>query len=139
MFKVKGVTKLSKVQAWLDNPEGKEGDQFQDISIAKFKCYQLECTQTHILETQSKAKGKKHVQSDVSDDKSEDDGLESHLRQTPRPCHKIQMWQRPPSHRAYFYHNLESLIVNICSQNVKLWAVLHQYIKSYIEPPCICK
>ena len=29
--------------------------------------------------------------------------------------------------------------INLQFQNVKLWAVLHQYIKSYIEPPCICK
>jgi hypothetical protein len=74
MFKVKGVAKLSKVQAWLDNPEGKEGDRFQDMSIAEFKRYQADRMRTHIQEKQSKAKGKKCAQSEVSDDESEDDG-----------------------------------------------------------------
>jgi hypothetical protein len=59
MFKVKGISKLCKVQAWLNNPDGKEGDQFRDMSIAEFKRYQAEHMQAHLHMKQARAKGQK--------------------------------------------------------------------------------
>jgi hypothetical protein len=56
LFKGLG-SKLDKVHAWMENPDGTEGKQFRDMSIQEFKQYKERKL--------SKNKGKKRVRTPV--------------------------------------------------------------------------
>jgi hypothetical protein len=66
MFNTRTISKLQKVQAWLNDPKGKSGDQFRNMSIAEFKKYEEErltkCRQ------EGKVMGRKRAQAETSDD-----------------------------------------------------------------------
>lgn len=62
LFKGLG-SKLDKVRAWMENPEGTEGKQFRDMSIQEFKQYRERKL--------SKVKGKKRARTPSTDEELE--------------------------------------------------------------------
>jgi hypothetical protein len=70
MFSTKVLSKLPKVKAWIDDPDGKVGDRFRDMAIAEFKKYQEEHLSNYKRDRESKAGGKRRAQ--VVDSEEED-------------------------------------------------------------------
>lgn len=67
LFNLRTVKKLPKVQAWLNDPMGKAGEKFRDMTISEFWRYQEE----HLRRVRAKdvkGKGKKRMSVEDGDD-----------------------------------------------------------------------
>jgi hypothetical protein len=76
LFKPQILRKLPKLKAWVEKPDGKEGDEFRDMTPSEFKTYIKDRIERYNERKQSmkgKDKGKRWAK--VSSDDGDDDDV----------------------------------------------------------------
>jgi hypothetical protein len=79
LFNPRTISKLPKVQAWLNDPSGKAGDKFRNMTISEFRRYTEERVhQRHAKDV--KGKGKKRAASTEDSDDEDSPGPSRHIK-----------------------------------------------------------
>ena len=76
LFKPQIVRRLPKPKAWVKKPDGKEGDEFRDMTPSEFKTYikdRIERYNEREQSTKGKDKGKRRAKVSSDDDDDNDD------------------------------------------------------------------